>query len=126
MAPFQNQLFRARIVSFGNAQIKNLNSIQDDLHVDVFFIDYGNTESVRLREIREITPDLVDRLPPAFAYRCCLDGIEPLPQYNDFLTELIDFVNLIFKCKAKDEANNRYVVELFDALHNDSFMGLYK
>lgn len=127
MAPYNGQLYRARIVSFGGTQLKDINSLHEDLQVDVEFIDFGNRDTLRLKDIRDITKDLIDRLPPAFALKCCLDGIAPTAAHNEFMFELTESQSLIFKCKSKDEINNRYMVELFEPLHNnESFLGLYR
>ena len=104
--------------------MRNLNSLHEDLLVDVFYIDYGNSHQLKLKNLREITPDLVDRLPRGFAIRCTLD-LQPSPVFDEFLFELIERERLAVRCKSRDD-NGVYVVDFIDPDTKDTFIDMYK
>lgn len=90
----------------------------------MFFIDYGNTDVVTLKDLREITPDLVDRLPKGFAIRCSLE-LTPTAAYEEFLAELIESEGLLVKCKSRNE-QGIYCVDLYNPQTKDSFIEMFK
>lgn len=124
IAPFDQGLYRARIVSYGGNNLRNLSSLHEDLLVDVFYIDYGNSHQLKLKDLREITPDLVDRLPRGFAIRCALD-LHPSPVFDEFLFELIERERLAVRCKSRDD-NGVYIVDFIDPDTKDTFIDMYK
>lgn len=127
IAPFEDAFYRAKIISFGANRAKSLHTLHEDLLVNVVFVDYGNQAQVSLKDLREITPDLVDRLPRGFALRCSLDVTESaLASYSELLAEFLDSGLFEVKCRARDERTGLYLVDLHDAQTKESFTDLFK
>ena len=113
------QYYRAKII----------NILSNNL-VEVFFINYGNSSKVNAKQLREITPDLINNLPESLAINCELRLDEKLHKANNEefnlwfmrLTENPDskFQVKCFKRKYGTRYNDRdnyiYEVEMFDHL----------
>ncbi|XP_050402777.1 tudor domain-containing 6 [Patella vulgata] len=76
--------------------------------VEVFFVDYGNTEIVAATKVKSIAPDLLDL--PAQALTCALAGVSPLQgfwppehtaQFEDIALD--QCFTACFKTKHKDD-----------------------
>ena len=125
VAVFEDGLFyRAKIIG-ANAHC-----------VHVFYIDYGNTSIVQIKDLREITDDLVDRFPRNFAINCRLDLAyaptnQELELINSFFFELIDQTHFDLKLKTRltDNKYNQsgfYLVDMFDARTKENVIDLFK
>jgi hypothetical protein len=93
----------------------------------VFFIDFGNTSTVQIDQLREISLDLVDNLPKSLAINCKLKlNHEPrkvfrtkLQELNEYFFEVFAANNFYVKCVEREVEKKYndsyvYVVEIFD------------
>lgn len=129
-----SQFYRAKIIGFENDSLKNINNFKEDLKLDVFYLDYGNTSKVKFNQILEITPDLIDRLPRAFAINCKLDFTNALSKYdieefNSFFFEIFETKKFLAKFKARKAENKYhdsgfYEVQLYDSENKKSLIEL--
>ena len=106
-----------------------INIFSNDL-VEVFFIDYGNSSIVNGKQLREITPDLINNLPESLAINCELRLDEKLhkadyEEFNSWFVRLVENPDSKFQVKAlqrkfgtryNDRDNYIYEVEMFDHL----------
>lgn len=119
------QYYRAKIVSFSN-----------ESEIEVYFVDYGNSTTVSMENIKEITPEFVDSMPKAFCINCEqklntseLSEVE-LRQFNDYFLSIID--ELIFDVKfverksEKNEDHTRYIVEMVESESQLNVLELFK
>lgn len=82
---------------------------------------------LRLKDLREITPDLIDRLPKGLAIHCSLDVPEAdVDSYTELLGELMENASFEVKCKWKDENKNVYHVDLLDVETKKSFLEMFR
>ena len=87
--------------------------IYNDGTLRVTFVDFGNSEDVRLCDVRRITQDLVDI--PQLAIRCGLIGVESLSKAGDWSAECIDLCKRLMlnkRCTALVEGHVRDTVML--------------
>ncbi|CAF0937993.1 unnamed protein product, partial [Brachionus calyciflorus] len=123
--------YRARIIGFGH---KLMNS--DEIVCDVFYIDYGNTSTVRTSELYELTPDLMDRFPKNFAINCRIDfnycpNKDELEFINEFLFEIFESrkFDAKFKNRISDNKYNEagfYLIDLFDSETKENVIDMFK
>lgn len=66
---------------------------EDGLTCVIYYIDYGNTESVPLMNLLPLPDSLVSE--PALAIPCCLYGIEEGTEFD--YTQNIEFYKLVFE-----------------------------
>ena len=76
-APYEELWYRAKIVSLS----------EDGDDIEVFFIDYGNSETTEISKIRPIVDELKEE--PAYAVECCLDGVEVTEETSAKFEELV-------------------------------------
>lgn len=125
------QYYRAKIIGYGDESLKAINDINQELPVDVLYIDYGNQSRVKFNQLREITPDLVDRLPCSFAIHCQMKvGSEhQTPVRSTLMTEfLINLLDSEKKLQLKPisvSEDNKYLVDLLDWETNMSFCDIF-
>ena len=67
MAVYEDVWYRARVTH-----------VKDDDHVDVLFVDYGNSELVPVDDLRPVCRELMEL--PMQAFHCRLSGIQPLAE----------------------------------------------
>ncbi|RNA16358.1 maternal tudor isoform X1 [Brachionus plicatilis] len=126
VAAFEDGCFyRAKIIASHSANA-----------IEVFYIDYGNTATVRAGDLREITPDLVDRFPKNFAINCRLDleyvpNNEELELINSFFLDILDEGRFDVKVKTRLTDNRYndsgfYLIEMFDAQTKQNVIELFK
>lgn len=125
MFPDDRQFYRAKILSYTGNDLKRLDTLNEELFVDVHYVDFGNKATVMLKYLREITPDLVDRLPKSYAINCRLD-VDPSKEHNSFLCSLIEYGAFLVKCKNRVGGSVPYNVELLTPNDKASFLDLYK
>lgn len=96
------QYYRAKIISF------------NEIECEVFYIDFGNSSKVKLNQIKEITPDLIERLPKAFSISCELDLTQSNFKTNDDIEDLNKYIgeiaidDLKFNVKFISRKENKY------------------
>ena len=101
--------YRGRIVSCASDQ------------VTVFYVDYGNTEVVRLGQVRQAVPQFMTSQ-PVQAVKCCLRGADKMASEwtDDEITAFDKAVSAPgLSCRFLNKRDDVYIVELSDQTGGD-------
>ena len=98
----------------------------------------GNTSTVTMDQIKEITPDLIDRLPKAFSINCHLHkdysnelSLIELRELNDFFSELVDEYKFDIKCIERKKENrykdtSSYSIEMYETESKQTLLEMFR
>ena len=132
-----SQYYRAKIINLSENKPFSAAEHKEKM-VEVFYIDYGNSSWVRADQLKEITFDLIENLPKAFAINCELKLDKELNQddYDEFnawflgLTEDMDskYEVRCLKRKAANKYNDSgfYEVEMLDHLGESKLFDVFQ
>uniref|UniRef100_H3B3S4 Tudor domain containing 15 n=1 Tax=Latimeria chalumnae TaxID=7897 RepID=H3B3S4_LATCH len=86
-----------------------------DLHVSVYFLDFGNTDTVPLCDVKNLLPQFMEL--PALAMHCSLAHVTPIDEVwtknvNDFFRKTLFSKVLLVHVIARK--NNTYIVDVHD------------
>ena len=119
------QYYRAKIVGFSN-----------ETDVEVYFVDYGNSTTVSMANMKEISAEFIDDLPKYFCINCeqKLNVSElsesELREFNDYFLSIIEEfifdVKYIEQKSEKYQDTTRYVVQMVESESKLNVLELFK
>ncbi|XP_028405181.1 tudor domain-containing protein 7-like [Dendronephthya gigantea] len=78
----QGQIFCAQFTEDKNYYRARVLEVVDSAHVKVLYLDFGNKEIISVEKLRVLISDFQTQ--PIQAFECCLEGVQPLDQCQEW------------------------------------------